>query len=88
MLAIQNRFDSKIKSVKVLAGEGEKGDELFILDPEQDLKLWKSNAERSEFSIKLRRLEANQENIFEPKVGDDEGIFNQELAAKTGSQCI
>ena len=83
VLAIQNRFDSKIKSVKVLAGERvKKGDELFILDPEQDFEaVEEQRLNVQSFSIKLRRLEAqiDKRTFFEPKVGDDEGIFNQEL---------
>ena len=81
VLSIQNRFDSKIKAVKVVAGEKvKKDDELFILDPEQDFEaVEEQRLNVQNFSIKLRRLKAqiNKKTIFETKNDDDAGIFNQ-----------
>ena len=83
VLSIQNRFDSKIKAVKVVAGEKvRKGDELFILDPEQDFEaVQEQRLNVQNFSIKLRRLKAqiNKKTFFKAKIDDDPGIFNQEL---------
>lgn len=83
VLAIQNRFDSKIKAVKVEAGEKvKKGDELFILDPEQDFEaVEEQRLNVQSFSIKLRRLKAqiNKQTSFDTKIDDDAEIFNQEL---------
>ena len=83
VLSIQNRFDSKIKAVRVVAGEKvEKGDELFILDPEQDFEaVEEQSLNVQNFSIKLRRLKAqiNKKTFFEAKIDDDAEIYNQEL---------
>ncbi len=83
VLSIQNRFDSKIKAVRVVAGEKvRKGDELFILDPEQDFEaVEEQRLNVQNFSIKLRRLKAqiNKKTSFDLEIGDDAGIFNQEL---------
>ena len=74
VLSIQNRFDSKIKAVKVVAGEKvEEGDELFILDPEQDFEaVEEQSLNVQNFSIKLRRLKAqiNKKTFFETEIGE------------------
>jgi membrane fusion protein, adhesin transport system len=83
VLAIQNRFDSKIKAVRVNAGEKvKKGDALFILDPEQDYEaVEEQRLNVQNLSIKLRRLKAqsSKKTFFETRDGDDAEIYLQEL---------
>jgi membrane fusion protein, adhesin transport system len=84
VISLQNRFDGKIKSVEVSAGDRvKKGDILFVLDPEQDAGGLKEKIlEAKNLKTQKRRhiAQLNQNIEFKKVAGDDDGIYQQELS--------
>ena len=83
VLAIQNRFDSKIKTVGVVSGKVvSAGEIIFVLDPEQDLEaVEEQKIKVTALGIKLRRLAAqsNLVKTFHKLESDPDDIYAQEL---------
>ena len=83
VLAIQNRFDSKIKTVGVVSGTVvSAGEIIFVLDPEQDLEaVEEQKIKVKALSVKLRRLGAQSAlmKTFQKLANDPDDIYTQEL---------
>ena len=84
VISLQNRFDSKIKSVLVSAGDTVKKDQtLFILDPEQEAGgLKEKTLEAKGLKTQQRRYLAqiNGNTDFSQLLSDDPNVYQQELS--------